>query len=405
MPDKARGGRFHSGYLVAASALLAPVLGLYAPHVIAPLAMLVVVGLLLDYVLRHRRLPPVDRPFVAIAGGLLVWSGVSLIWAIHPLKAAEKWAAVFLMVPLLLAALAAVKRMPPSARRVARYGILGGVSLGFLLIAAEVAMHGAFSRIVFPGEDFTVELFNRLPSILLILVWPAVAILWRRSRLAAAGLLAAGLVLGRLLPSEAALAGYAVGVSVFVVSLFFGRFMRVALAGAMALGILAAPALTYTLAAPDSVRDSWPRVNPSLLHRLQIWDFTSRHIVERPVVGWGFNAARDIPGGDERYLVKDRDGATIGQGDRLPLHPHNGALQVWLELGVPGALLTAALLVLVALRAGSVTDPGDRAVALGLLSTVVPIWLFSFGIWQGWWLGVMTFAVLLFAVIQAEAAP
>jgi exopolysaccharide production protein ExoQ len=379
--------RFHSGYIFAVGAVLAPALGVYAPNLIAPLAMIVVAGLLLHYLLRFRRLPPVDQQYARIAGGLLAWSGLTLIWAIHPLKAAEKWATVFLMVPLLLIAFAIVKGFSPSERRVSRYGILGGVALAILLIGVEIAMGGSFTRLLYPDELFTVELFNRLPSILLILVWPAAAVLWDRSYILAAVLLAACLFLGWLLPSEAALAGFAVGLAVF------------------ALCILMAPVMTYTLIPPDTVRDSWSNVNPSLLHRLQIWDFTSRHIVEKPIIGWGFNAARDIPGGDERYLVKDRNGLTIGQGDRLPLHPHNGALQVWLELGAPGALLVAAFLALAAYRAGGIGNRGHRAIALGLLSTIVPIWLFSFGIWQGWWLGVMSLAVLSFAATQAEAAP
>ena len=62
-------------------------------------------------------------------------------------------------------------------------------------------------------------------------------------------------------------------------------------------------------------------------HRLLIWSFTGDRIAERPLTGWGLDASRAIPGG--------RDPIRPGEA-WMPLHPHNAALQLWLELGAPG---------------------------------------------------------------------
>ena len=88
-------------------------------------------------------------------------------------------------------------------------------------------------------------------------------------------------------------------------------------------------------------------------HRLLIWSFAGDRIAERPLIGWGLDASRAIPGGDD----------PIRPGESwMPLHPHNAALQLWLELGVPGAVLFALLaaLALARLAARSMAAPVRR---------------------------------------------
>jgi len=395
----------HLGHILGTGAVVAPVLGVFAPNFLAPLAILLVVALIAFCRFRGQSIPPLDRSLTTVVVLTTIWSGVSLFWTIDVSGALEKWLAVFVFAPLALVASAVVSRLTPDECKTVGRAALAGILAGIFLILLEVSTGGFISRVVFPGETFTLELFNRLPSVLLIFIWPAVAVLWSLSRLAAVAMLGVGVGVGSMLPNESAFAGFCIGIVAFVAGWIVPNLTRTVLATAMALGILVAPVMSFTVLDPEMVREKMPHVNPSLLHRLQIWEFTSRHIVEQPLRGWGFNSARRIPGGNERYLVKNIQGVTIGQGDRLPLHPHNGALQVWLELGFPGALALAVFLALMACRAGTIPDPGRRAAAFGMLSTIVPVWLFSFGVWQGWWLGVLILATLLMAVPLAAKSP
>jgi O-antigen ligase len=41
----------------------------------------------------------------------------------------------------------------------------------------------------------------------------------------------------------------------------------------------------------------------------------------------------------------------------MPLHPHDSALQVWLELGAPGAVMVALLVAVLWLRLGRADWP------------------------------------------------
>ena len=122
-------------------------------------------------------------------------------------------------------------------------------------------------------------------------------------------------------------------------------------------------------------------------HRLLIWSFTGEHIAERPLLGWGLDSSRAIPGGNSEIRP--------GQ-NWLSLHPHDAALQVWLELGMPGAVLFALLLGWFWLRLDRLAAPRLYVAAAGggLTATLAPLFA-AYGVWQEWWLGTLALALFL----------
>jgi O-antigen ligase len=65
-------------------------------------------------------------------------------------------------------------------------------------------------------------------------------------------------------------------------------------------------------------------------------------------------------------------------------HPHNAALQIWVELGFIGAALAAAVLACV-LRGLYDLPLAKLAPRLTLLTGGAAIALVGHGAWQGWW--------------------
>jgi O-antigen ligase len=88
----------------------------------------------------------------------------------------------------------------------------------------------------------------------------------------------------------------------------------------------------------------------------------------------------------------------------VSLHPHNGPLQIWLELGAHGAVLAAlvwwALFDLCA-RAARNDRPGGAA-AGGAATAYFVIGALSFGVWQEWWLGLGAVTAAVCAAVLAQ---
>src|SRR5690348_3874511 len=155
------------------------------------------------------------------------------------------------------------------------------------------------------------------------------------------------------------------------------------------IGILAAPVILPAFGRLPAVLATADAIKGSAGHRLLIWSFVGDRIAERPLLGWGLDASRAIPGGKDEI----RPGLS-----RLPLHPHNAALQLWLELGLTGALLPALFVGWFWLRLATVPWPRLYAAAAGgSLAAALAVASGAYGIWQEWWLG--TLGLTLFAVL------
>lgn len=169
------------------------------------------------------------------------------------------------------------------------------------------------------------------------------------------------------------------------------------LALALIAGMGAAPFLAqylFTLVPPPGTMDAgavaaWLR-EANVFARLEIWDYVSRYALQNPVTGFGIEATR---------LVEAFDNKEIYQPGLTILHPHNGALQLWIEFGVLGiaAASVGVYLMLARVVAGTDTVLGRRIAGAAFAGAVL-VALTSYGLWQGWWLGML---MLLAAVTVA----
>jgi O-antigen ligase len=126
---------------------------------------------------------------------------------------------------------------------------------------------------------------------------------------------------------------------------------------------------------------------PSWDARLNIWAFAANKIVEHALRGWGIDASRMF-------------------GNAIPLHTHNAALQLWLELGALGAALAAAFFAWVLYRVVAWTGANrrDGAMAVATVTAYVMIGGLSFGVWQEWWLALGVITAIACSIAQKSSA-
>ena len=160
----------------------------------------------------------------------------------------------------------------------------------------------------------------------------------------------------------------------------------VAIALLIGIGGVSWPTLASLATAADLHIWFAENVHPNWGYRITIWGRVSELISENFLIGYGFDSSRVV--GHTAGLIPDAIGRTSF------LHPHNGLMQIWLELGLIGVvlLLTTAVSVL-RLTVQCSPRPLSLAVAAGTMSASATIWLLSFGVWQGWWLAVLGLTV------------
>ncbi len=337
-----------------------------------------------------------------LVGSRLAWAVMALggfgllsaAWAVLPGHAVQAAAGVLGLAVLGGAAARAVAADLPAHRALVGQGVLIGVLAGLAVALVDLATGNAIRAAVrfghVPGDLATgLKPAASVLALLLPLAVMAPARVWMRVVVAGLGL--GGLL---LLPGDTARLSALAGVGVLGFALWRLRPARVVMATGLAAVLLAGPVIMGLVLARGLPVERLPL---SAAHRVLIWNFATDRISERPLFGWGLESSRQMPGGKGQApeAVLQRFGLT-GAGARgyfahpsaemMPLHPHNLALQVRLELGWPGALLAAGVAVAAAMGAG--------AVGLGVLAAAAVTALLSFGAWQVWWLGCMALAAV-----------
>jgi O-antigen ligase len=289
---------------------------------------------------------------------------------------------------------AAALAMAPAAGRVsvprslALYLLIGFI-VALVMATVDLATDGALSK-PFSTRVYQSAWLNQASVAFAILLLPTGAALF------AAGYRLPGLLFAVLGAATIfALAG-AAGL-LFALACWCRRATVTRAAAALSvLAVVTAPLTFARLDWVSGVVHTADEVKLSGGHRLLIWSFVGDRIAEHPLRGWGLDASRAIPGGRDPIRPDET---------WLPLHPHNAPLQVWLELGAPGAVLLALLGAWIWLAFGRLDWPRFYAAAAGggLASAFVASTA-TYGIWQEWWGGTLSFSLFMTLVMARVAA-
>lgn len=400
-----------SGAVLAVAAFLTLPLAVMAPLGLAPLMAVAGLSALL-LLLRSRAQAvifgiPFTVPAIAVVA-LAGWALISIGWAIDPSSSFVKWTRLALTALAGLSLLGLARCLDAQNRRWVETALVAGVVLGLVLLVQDVLTEAWLRRALRGDMAHTAGVglatLNRGATLAALLIWPACLVLVRRRRLAALLLLAAGAGSMALLESDSAHLAFVAGLVAALVVAAGPRVTTRMLAAATFLAVLAAPLAPTTVLAPERVAALAPGLASPAVHRLYIWRFTAKGIAERPWLGWGIEAARRFPGRDVPVTEVDPElpAEVYGAMTVMPLHPHNAALQVWLELGAPGALILA---VLAAALVAAPVPSGDRwgiAIVRGTTVAAILVAAFSYGFWQSWWQGAMWLTATITVLVAAR---
>jgi O-antigen ligase len=218
-----------------------------------------------------------------------------------------------------------------------------------------------------------------------VLFWPAAAVLWRRGLGAGAVVSALAIVISTLLLGvDAPAAAMLAAMGAFLLVRQFGRVgVWICLILTVIYFAFAPLAFLSSGAGGSSLPSDVGKISWHV--RLDVWRFTSREIIGHPWIGWGLDSSRAWP-------------------DHIPMHPHDAALQLWLETGAVGVALAALFWAWLFVRI-DVIVADDRAAAAVMAATsaaYLTIGAISFGVWQEWWLALGAFAIVACVLVLKD---
>lgn len=113
--------------------------------------------------------------------------------------------------------------------------------------------------------------------------------------------------------------------------------------------------------------------------RLEIWDFIARKIISNPWTGFGMDATR---------YIQDFQTQQLFFNSAVVMHPHNIALQIWIEFGLAGILLFVGLLFYICKEICAMAPVGRR-LYFTLLCGIMTVLFLSWSLWSSWLLGLL----------------
>ena len=341
---------------------------------------------------------------VLILAALVLWAAVSVAWSPatnlrlpHTFKALSRFTILHLATQLVLstAFVTALARLDAAAARKA----LGWMAIGFLIVPPLLIEEGLTQARLYQALPALIHRPVRpdwLPAdlaqggyIVAVVAWPLGVALWRGGRprlaLALAAFCPVSMVVLRGVAPTLALA---ISLPVFFLTLRSTRPPIKALAAGTAAYILAAPLAMLAVDRAGLYARFKADLAVSWSERLRIWGFVAERWAQTPLRGAGLDASRTFPG-------------------VVPLHPHNGPLQLWFELGLPGAVLGTLFWLWLwrRIEACARRDRVQGATAAAAATVYLVIGSVSFGLWQEWWLCVGAFAMALCVLLGRTLAP
>jgi hypothetical protein len=320
------------------------------------------------------------------------WCLVSIGWSEFKATSfrglGEFWLSIMAVFVL---SLTLVRHLPPRMFKI----LTGCFLLACVLILGELWTGLVLRREL--GLQAQPFIFNRSVLTLLMLVPPLIA--WYLSQHSRGGLYGFGLLLvfaATALQSESDAA--VLGLIVIGFTVPFAWYAPRLTCGLAAIAFLAAMGISPIIGPISN------NLLPASAHeilasghsrkRVDLWTSFGSAVRKEPFLGSGFNVSPRMPETSVAQKVPSEQRRLLAVG-----HPHNAALQIWVELGAVGAILALGIIFLILYQIAFLPHL-IGSVSLALIAGAAPVALVGHGAWQGWWAASFGAAIIWILVVS-----
>lgn len=381
--------------LVFAGSFVASVL---SPQAMAPLVMLYAVGIAVLNWRNFDHWRATAFP-AGLSAALLAWAFATTLWSLDPGLSLERTLRLFLMI-----AMATVVGIVLPNVRVGKRGALI-IAAAMFCASGLIVLDAALGFAIGPHLKKGGDPYDRTGPLFVLLLLPTITIIdGRFGRKVSLALVALSVAAVLLLTNKASVLALVLGLGAWIFYMGLRRFGPAIVVAVVLLFTVVQPLVLATFHADLKEWALTTDVEAGIRHRAYIWAFSAEKSVEQPLLGWGIGTSRSIPGGDTRAVFLRPDGTVDGEGEAIPLHPHNAFVQILLEMGLIGMALVAATLSVVGCRFARLLQPaGLLGPGIAFIVSALTISSISFGAWQGWWVSAqLLVAALLTGLARAR---
>lgn len=337
----------------------------------------------------QKKFPKPPNDLASMAGAFLLAVAAMNFQSSQPGLSWQEWAKLAgIFVPLLFLL------SPPIVARIGHPKLFVFLPIAAVLGGLTLALKLYFSGAVNADFQTAVKLakYNRGFSHLMLVAFPVIAALWlSKHRWLIAPFLILLLIPASLTESRSSKLALVIGLAV----------IAAAHAAPLLVQRLMAAGTLITITWPFAARELFlkypgllPRIPPSWRARMEIWDYMSYRIQERPWLGWGLGTSHTLP-------FAQPHGAQYVFVSVPAAHPHNVMTQLWVELGLPGLALGLAFAFLTLGKAGKF-DPRLVPFTLGAWAAALCLSLMAYDFWTDSLWAAFAMTALAFLILQRQ---
>lgn len=356
------------------------------PRAMAFIPGLMALTALTIYSIKDKNLPRIPIRSIAVIGGVFALASLSYFWSYdtdNTLQRGLKIAPLFLVGALCLLW---GQNFKTAHMRPYFTFLTAALIAGAALVVVELHFLGpVYKTIRGLTDDYFLQdaVYNRGTNIIVISSFCALGY-WlhmAKKTFMAIWLYAAILALMIATDSQSAQLALLVGLVFFFAFPYRCKAAWYGLIAILTLGMCSAPFLAPWLYSHAEYINALPFFGGNMGYagpRLEIWDYVSRYALQSPLLGYGLDVTR---------VITDFDSAQTYIAGNTILHPHNFALQIWIEFGALGALCGSILIGWIIYSIKSVESITAQRVCLASFIASLSIFTTGYGMWQSWWLG------------------
>lgn len=364
-----------------------PIFLIDMPRSIATFSSAIGVAFYLAFLFISKQKPKLSRPTIYIVLATLALAIASLSWAKFEDETSKNIVKLIMVLPPQILLISLVQSL--QSAHIKKYSIVFcyGLMTASVLLCFEYLSDGMLFKTIrgLPLEGYLNHSeFNRGMTGLVIYAFSGWLLLTSNTKSVAMKLVYVAPLLLALILTESRAAQLSMLAGFGALFLFPYKYKAtwITLKVMLVAFILTAPFLsTYTYKNYAATLQEAPMMESAFAgHRLEIWDFTSRYALTEPLHGHGLRVTGNIRDFDSKHVYS--------QSDRV-LHPHNFAVQIWIEFGVIGAILASIIIFYILTLMQKNFSIAQQKIVLPTFATILVPAMVSFGMWQSWWIALI----------------